>query len=276
MWVTSTIFVGPSFALAAWQYAATFRAHHRSAKKLLIALAIFDGILLLGVGGAVIEPIASGILPTRDYLVGVVSPMALIASWISFTSFVNFLRYRGLSSPVNPPLAANYDADSSEDLGARFSGSRPRFTLRELAGLVAAVAAVLAGIAFGFRETLPERAMHISVLESRLKLPEGASDVCIRRGSRGIITFDFAIDEPGFWEWTKSRSGSLESEADNVPIKPIEGSFSILSCSDDPNLYVTHHEITRGWYYSWRKEDRAIQYAYDADHGRAYYNAHFH
>jgi hypothetical protein len=278
MWVSATIFVGPSFAFAFWQYLATFRGNPRAAKRLFLSLLIVGGLLIFALGSAILEPLLTGTIPTLGYLGYAVLPMALLASWFVFTGILTFRWRNRLAGARCTAAVADKGVPLPHPVNVSIASRRliPSFTLRELFGLMAALSAVLAGAAFGIRDTPPERAMHVSVLESHLTLPKGASDVCVIRGSRGIITFDFAIDEPGFWEWAKTRVGSLESQTDNVPIKAIEDSFSILSCSENANEYIVPRAINHGWFYSWHKEDRSIQYGYDADTGRAYYHAHFH
>ncbi len=69
--------------------------------------------------------------------------------------------------------------------------------------------------------------MHVSPQEARLRLPAGATDICIRRGYRGTISYNFAIDEAGFWKWTELVGGSLESQASGVKILPVAGSVEI-------------------------------------------------
>ena len=94
--------------------------------------------------------------------------------------------------------------------------------------------------------------------------------MCIQRGYRGTISYNFAIDEAGFWEWTKSAGGSLESQASGVKILPVIGSFEIQDSFTQNGV----HTITRGWFYDFHVEDRGHQYAYDADQGRVYFSSH--
>lgn len=271
VWVAATIFIGPSFALAFWQYLVTFRANQRSAKTLCFVFLAFCSGLLLIAAAAILEPLASGIVPTSDYLVGLVLPVVLLASWFGWTSLLNFFWYKQLADA--PILATLVEGDDATSAYANDRRSR-RFSLRELFALMAALSIVLVGIPIGFRDIPPQRALHVSAEEARLNLPAGAHDVCVHRGFRGTIMYNFAIDEAGFWEWEKSRGGSLESQAANVEIKPITGGFTIYTCSDDPTQSIIEHTISRGWFYDWDKEDRGLHYAYDADLGRAYYSAH--
>ena len=93
--------------------------------------------------------------------------------------------------------------------------------------LIAALSAVFAGATFGYRDIPPQVAAHVTPQEAHLTLPAGATDVCIERGYRGTISYNFAIDEAGFWEWAKSNAESIESEASGVQIMRVNGSFEI-------------------------------------------------
>jgi hypothetical protein len=139
--------------------------------------------------------------------------------------------------------------------------------------LIAALSLVLAGVTSGFREIPPRIALHVSPRDARLSLPTGATDVCVWRGFRGTIMYNFAIDEAGFWEWTRSIHGSLESRAAGVAIQPIAFSVAIRTYSEATGD-IDAQTIRRGWFYDWQVEDRGLYYAYDADAGRAYYYSH--
>ena len=269
-WIGGLVFTGPAFALAYWQFAATFRRRPLAAKRLFIGCVLLAGLLALSLGTAIFEAISEGIPPGIEFIVGL-WPIALLMTWFTVTA-VQSLRWRkrlihaSLADSATPPTWI-----SERSIASQVLRRIPSLSLRELFAVVAAVAVVCAGIVSGVHSVPPQRVMHASPKEARLTLPNGATDVCVARGSRGVITYEFVVDEPGFWEWANSRVGSLESQAEHIPIRPISEPFSIWSCKED-----AHHSISRGWYYAWQKEDRAIQYGYDADDKRAYYHAHFH
>jgi hypothetical protein len=274
VWLCALIFVVPSFVFARWQYSATFHGNQWSAAKLFVFLLIVGSVLTLGAGGAVIEPLANGIVPPRGYLLHLVVPLALVAVWLFFTAV---LTRRWRKRMAKSCAAATVPSDAAPPplpADGRTSNRRilPSLSLRGLVGFVVALSAAVAGFAFGRHDSVPRRQMHVTARESCLSLPDGAADVCVLRGFRGTITFEFGIDEAGFWRWTEPGLGSLESEAANVPIKAIEGSFAVDSCSEDPNEYTVDHVIHRGWYYWWNREDRSVIYAYDSDTGRAYFH----
>lgn len=277
VWISAVILVGPSFAIAHWQYRATFTADLPATRKLLIALIVVDGIALLAACGAILEPLAEGIVPTQDYLINLVAPMAVFATWAVATTFAVVLWDRRLTRSV---ILAEV-VDPMLPQAATFANRLPqcvtrRFSLREIFSATAALAIVMAGMRAGVLDILPQSVSHGTPGEARLRLPAGASDVNISRGSRGAITYDFAIDEAGFWEWSKKLGGSLESDRERIQVQPIGTPVEIMDCAWLSNQSVDVHRASRGWHYSWRKEDRAILFLYDADTKRAYYHAHFH
>ncbi len=192
--------------------------------------------------------------------------MVVLGSALCWVGLLNFRWHRRLAAA---PVLATLVEDS-DDTPPRRRGFR--ISLRQTLALVAALSAVLAGVTSGYRDIPPQLAMHVAPEEARLDLPAGATDVCIWRGSRGTIAYNFAVDEAGFWEWTETTGGSLESQASGVTIQPIIGSFDVWIV--DPSVPTNQHTIKRGWYYDWHEEDRRLQYAYDADQGRAYFSFH--
>jgi hypothetical protein len=264
-WVVAVIFTGPSFGIAYWQYAAAFRAHESSASILRYLLPMMGAGGLLVAVLAVLEPLSEGVTPTNDYIAGLVLPLVLVGIWFGWVGFLNFRWHRQLTAaPVLATLVEDH-------VTAPTPGGRFRISLGQSLALIAALSAVLAGATFGYRDIPPQIAMHVSPHEARLRsLPTGATDVCIWRGYRGTITYNFAIDETGFWEWTKSIGGSLESQASGVKIMPVTASIEIY----DPFARNGAHTITRGWFYDFHVEDRGLQYAYDAVQCRAYFSFH--
>ena len=262
-WVVAVLFGGPSFVLSYWQYAATFRASQSSANILRYSLPLMGllGVLLTVV--ALLESFADGTISTSH--IRFLLPPLLISAFLGLIGFLNFRWHRQIRA------WAESGRDGIDDSRSR---RRLRVSIAQLLAMIAALSAVLAGVTLGYRGIPPQVAMHVTPLEARLRLPAGATDVCIERGPRGIISYNFAIDEAGFWEWTKSGSagGSLESEASGVTILPVVGSFEIY------DSFAPHgvHTVTRGRYYDFHVEDRAHQFVYDADEGRVYYSFHAH
>jgi hypothetical protein len=298
MWLAAIFFGLPSLVFACWQYSATFHGNRWAAAMLSVSLLVIGGLLTVGAGGAVVELLASGIVPPRGYLILLVVPLVLFASWLFFTAVLT-RRWRkrmagafagtALDDDAIPPPLPPFDIFTQRD---RWAGPPPigwqvgfkrrwiarrqafsRSTLWRSVGLVAALSLVAAGFDSGIRGILPRRQMHITAYESHLSLPEGATDVCILRGPRGSNTFDFAVDEASSRKWIESDLGSSELNADDPPIKPIVGSFEIFSCSEDPDTLIERRVINHGWHYSWRENFHYLKKAYDSDTGRAYWDS---
>ncbi|HEY1784677.1 MAG TPA: hypothetical protein VGG30_03980, partial [Pirellulales bacterium] len=228
------------------------------------------------VGGAIVEPLAGGRLPPL-YLIQVVVPMVLVASWLFFTATLTrrwrkqtgkfFADAAMLVDRASPPPAANSRIPNRRILA--------RFTLRGLSSLGAALAVAFFGFVLGIYGIPRQRGMHVSPREAGIALPDGASDVCFLRGPRSTITFDFAIDEAGFRHWVESDLDLSELKAADPPIKPVVESLRIFSCSDDPDEQIVGHLVNHGWYYSWREGFHSRDKAYDSDTGRAYFDSGF-
>ncbi len=99
--------------------------------------------------------------------------------------------------------------------------------------------------------------------------------MCVRRGFRGTITYEFSIDEPGFWAWVKDWPASIESQAAGLAVEPITVPTSVRGCSCESEE-PPYPEVTHGWRYSWSREDRNVAFIYDPDHGRVYFHANYH
>lgn len=265
VWFAAIIFGGPLIALAVCQYLATFRAVQSSARVLYFSLLLGAcGFLVAGIG--VVEPVVNGIMPTYDYLILPILMFVLFGAGFCWVGLVNLWWHRELIGAAT--LATRVDDGNA----ATSSRGRFRITLRECLALIAAVSVAFAGASFGARDISPQVATHVSPQAAGLDLPAGATDVCVWRGYRGTITYNFAIDEAGFWEWAKSIRGSLEAQTSGVTIQPVTEHCAIR----DPSADDGTHRFSRGWVYSWHKEDRGLRYAYDADLGRAYYSSHSH
>lgn len=264
VWIAAVIFGVPAFAFSYWQYTATFRASQSSANvlRILLPLISLGGILISGL--TLIEALSAGAVSTG--VLNFILPHGIASICFAWVGFQNYRWHRSLIS---------YSAGPGRDAASEARAPRTlRFGLAELLAVFAALSIVLAGATYGSRDIEPQTGAHVTPQEAHLTLPTGASDVCFRRAPRGVINYNFAIDEAGFWEWTKMPScgGSLESKASGVKIEPVSGSFEICD-TFSPN-YV--HTITRGWKYDFQIEDRGHQFAYDADQGRAYYYFHAH
>lgn len=124
----------------------------------------------------------------------------------------------------------------------------------------------------------PQFAEHVSRDLAPVDLPAGAVDVSYCLFVRGTVAYEFTISEQEFVQWAEGGIGSSESRGANVPVKPVNGAYSILRYSffadelQEPNEAV----VTDGLYYEWTKEDRGVYAAFDRKTGRAYYHAHFH
>lgn len=260
-WIGSFILLGPCCALATWQYRATFRANSAAAGRLFILSAPIAALFSASVVSTVVE--SKGTLAPFELIL-----LSFIPGWFTVTTLYTLRWSRRLRSWSTSDESATSRRAKWSD---HFVHRAPRVSLRELFAFVAALSLVAAGITLRVQSIPPATAMHVTAEQARLNLPEAARDVCVERGSRGTIRYEFAIDEAGFWAWQRWLIAE-DSEASHIKVQPIDTTFSIYTCTED----YPGHQITGGWYYSWRDGDRGIHYAYDKDKQRAYYHAHKH
>lgn len=268
-WATATILFGPPAAALAWmQHLATFRGHAPSARILSVGFGILAGVCAMTAFAMVGELLLATTISSYRPVTVILLLFAAPAIWFAVTSWLNAKWHRRL-------LSSKTDRNSGDPRGLAAKHFSLRVSIRELLGLLTGVSVLLAGFATTHRDVPPQHAMHVTPKIACLSLPNGASDVCVYRASRGTIWYDFAIDEQGFWDWSRGRVGSLESYVAGVPAAPIDQPFTISRCSES-GFPDAAHSIKRGWYYDWSAGDRGIHYAFDADAGRVFYHAHFH
>ncbi|REK12935.1 MAG: hypothetical protein DWQ37_09925 [Planctomycetota bacterium] len=258
----------PTFALAIGQFVAVFHGSALAAKSLSGALLAIGLGLLVTAGAATLEPVFSGKLPEWGYLASLVFPAGLAGAGLCWISLLNGRRQRRLG---NAPIVASPVVDDERTPAGRDGRFRFQLTLRDGLVLVFALAVVAYGFVRGTGQLPPRHLTHASPRAASLDLPPGASDVCVLRGLRRTIVYNFAIDEPGFSRWARSLAGSSDADPRREYIEPVTTQFVIVTCSSNPAVGEVNHTIRNGWSYDGGAQFRGMQFAYDADLGRAYY-----
>jgi len=241
------------------QYGAAFRRNPRAAKSVAVLLFAENGLVLFGAVTSAAEALVQMERLSWTSL-GVLAVVFGLGSFGVLCGWFN-LRWARLLRTL-----AAAEPGSTHDNPFQFS-------LRELFAWTAIIALTMGLTVWGIRGIGPQLAEHVTAREAGLTLPPGATDVCCFRGFRGNIAYEFSIDEVSFFDWASSGILSPEAEAADVAVKPIAGSFRMLrylglQSGNAGNEYVT---IVHGYCYSWSKEDRRIEFAYDLDTKRAYY-----
>ena len=246
--------------LAQRQYRGTFRNTANAARSSALLLLFASGFIFFLLISLLIESLY-GLQPVP--LLSLVAPMFVIGLAGFYSGWLNLCWSRRLKS-----LAATTE----------WIVTPTGFSLRELF-LGVSVIAILTGMTTYFLKTIPPQyAEHVSREKAPGNLPPGASDISFSQGGRGTIAYEFTIDEAGFIEWVNSGTGSFESEAANVSLKPITTPYEItrygafIANTNAPDSIL----VSDGLYYDWSKEDRGVHAAFDRKTNRAYYSAHFH
>jgi hypothetical protein len=183
--------------------------------------------------------------------------------WLALTTVLSLHWWKSLND--NGPAAGSTNT-ATLDRNNPSSGRGPLVAL-------AMVALVASGFFYG-RDSHPRRLMHGTREASGLKLPAGATDVSLSRFGGNGLMFNFSIDEPGFWQWAKSMGHSRHPQGDDPAVLPITDPVSLLTPAEGDVQPYSDHVIHRGWFYHHMIGRRGLDYAYDADEGRAYFQNH--
>jgi hypothetical protein len=242
------------------QFRGTFRCNSKAALISSMLLFVVGGFALLAFAVTLGDMILKGV---RIPWLGVLLPMLVtgivggVAAWMNL-KWSRRLRRSAETTTTSPDLA--------------------RLSMRELSAAVAAIACVTGLSTYFVRSTPPRCAENVALDKAPFGMPAGATEISYCQGFRGIIAYEFTIDEKSFAAWVASGIGSLESDAANVSLQSIARPYTIerfygLSADLSGPHSIT---ITDGLFYDWSKEDRGVHAAFDRATSRAYYFAHFH
>ncbi|MBN2472971.1 MAG: hypothetical protein JXB62_00085 [Pirellulales bacterium] len=248
-------------AIALEQYLGTFRRVPSAAAATGVLLYLVGGLATFAfvttVGETIVEGTALRLIPKM--VVWILGPMLLIAAGSILAGRMNALWARKLRAAIN-------------SLATPPGPSRFRFSLHELLVGVGVAATMMGTASWYARSLKPPYAEHIAAADAPFSLPANATDVCYRQGARGTVTFECTTDEVAFRKWVDSRIGSIESQSAGVPLKEIVTPFIMTRYTGYPDTITVSH----GLYYSWSKEDRAVDAVFDRTTNRAYYSAQWH
>jgi hypothetical protein len=249
----------PSF-LSYRQYGAVAWSDARAARTSAILLFLIDGLACLMFAANLGEIANAKVhIPWLSLLLSMlgVGLFALIAAWVNLRWSRRFT------------LAATISGDAA---------SVARLSRRDALAALSAVAFVAALASYLVKSTPPQYAEHVPRERAPFGLPAGARDVSYCQGFRGTIAYEFTVSEDQFVEWVESGIGSLESNAADVPLKPIAEPFTITRYYALTKKLEGPDSVTikDGLLYRWTKEDRGVYAAFDRATGRTYYFSHLH
>jgi hypothetical protein len=133
---------------------------------------------------------------------------------------------------------------------------------------VAFLAVLIATGIFNYDNAIPSFGEHVSIERAPAGLPLNATDITYLIGYRGIVTYEFTIDESSFREWMNDR------RRDRTPLREITASQTLPSFHNIKNTkpLATSQEISNGLQYYWSYTDQAVSGLYDRNTNRAYYH----
>jgi hypothetical protein len=261
----------PSLAVAYKQHQGVFRRNAKAAKMTGIMLLIIGAFLIFGAICNFGEMVSKGEWSSEFFLI-FTCIFSLIGGYVLFCGIQQFRWAKELRIWQKTNVDASDKQEIKQETASLYSPPI-QFSLRELLGFVAVVAAITSLTTWTIRSQPPRFIEHATPEQAGLSLPAGATDVCCRRGFRGTISYEFTIDEAGFLEWAKSDPGSYESQMAGIPLKPIEKPrFVSPLTKDGSGDREKTMIITNGYYYLWREEDRQVDYVYDKDRQRVHYS----
>jgi hypothetical protein len=245
--------------LAVAQYRATFRQNTKAASTSALLLFIIGGLAFLAFAVTLGEMLIEGVrLPWISLLLPMLATgvVGCLAAWINLSWSRRLTKVRPSATNPTAPI---------------------RFSVRELLAAVAVIAFVTCLVAHFIRSTPPRYAENVSRDKAPFGLPVNARDISFCQGFRGTIAYEFTIDEADFIAWVRSGIGSIESDAANVPLRPITTPYEIrrFYALSSGLAGPDSTTIANGLYYHWSKEDRGVYAAFDRTTNRAYYFAHF-
>jgi hypothetical protein len=266
----------PSLGIGVSEYIAVFRRNAKAAQLAGVFLFLAGGLLLFGVVMNFGEWIIKSPVRNTSFFI-ILSCLLFFGGYILFCGWQLWRWAKKCRTQQIVPSLANVLPNDGSKLPANSPHLSPpfQFSLRELLGFVAVIAAISSITTWTIRSEPPKFIEHATAEQAMLSLPKSASDVCCARASRGTITYEFSIDEKGFFDWVNSGLGTSESKAEGIDVQPVHDVFSILRYTNWRPRVATGPQdvvkITHGYCYSWSKEDRCVIYAYDKDNRRAYY-----
>ncbi|MBN2294665.1 MAG: hypothetical protein JXM70_19710 [Pirellulales bacterium] len=261
-------------AVGSLQYLAGFRRNHRAAT----IVAIFHIAAFSLLGFALLSNIAEWMVKDGSFSFTVCVIVFIISIIYAYCGFCGWMNLR--HSKYLRTSAAKMEQSGESGLG------RFQFTLRELLAGVLLVALIASGAAFTIRDAGKQYEEHITREEASARiggLPEGATDVCYCQRPRGMIAYEFTIDEAGFLEWANEKRENLCLNPDSS-MKEIQKGvpFTIThyaafipdeASASSKGGFVT---IPQGYYYTDYESDNGYELGYDTATRRAYFYRYTH
>ena len=217
-------FIPVSILVGLLQYRATFRKDAASAQTVAVLMYCAGGFCIFASVVVVIEVLwestlsdVFAVLATISVPSFAVGAYGLLCGWINWRWEKTLRQARLLSHQDAPEEADPAETENTDPEPL----SRWQITAWEFFLAVTIIATVTALTTYYVRSMAPRLGEHLTREEVPFRLPEGASDVCYYRFGPNRA-FEFTIDEAGFFAWVESGPGTLESEADNLPVEPFQ------------------------------------------------------
>lgn len=157
------------------------------------------------------------------------------------------------------------------------SASQPPIsTARRRRGAAIVFALSAAGAAYLVHRYGPPYAEHVAAGDAPFALPAAATDVCYARGSRGLLYYEFSIDEPGFREWIddfyRSAGPNRPQLAEISDVMKYGDPCEIRRYTSLANLPGDRYaRVTDGLCFARHNQDQRRQAVYDRAARRAYF-----
>lgn len=262
--VMAILGTGPCMALAILQYLAAIHRRQSEAKILAFALAGLGLIIFFGAAANLCESLSSvGLAATAARMGSDLLIVNGLAVWFAITGWLNYQWNKRLTEHARHAAAIAGSQAMDPQPGAPDARGHKgvRFTLAHLLIWMTGLSTFFAGVRAGLNATPPQQQHHLTAAQANLDLPSAASDVCIFRGPRGSLFFDFAIDEEAFKQWAHDKCNSEGFTLTEITQGALAEFYLPTSKSSETV------RITRGWMLDL---GHYVKYHYDADTGRAY------
>jgi hypothetical protein len=252
-WVASVMFVGGAALIGTMQYRGTFRRNRNAATFSMVILFVCGGFLLFAV------VMCSGEFLIKEWELPPLEMLATaagLALLIFPAAWLNLRWSRRLNEARDTPLPAR----------------RPwQLSLQELLVFTAAAGLALAIITAVVRSEPAEVGNHVEMDNPPLGIPRGATDICWRQGSRGILYLEFTVEEESFRRWVTHYIDVAPREVPKE-LRPVTNS-SPLDIFTYQGGMVT---VTDGLAFSWAEGDGGVHAVWERPTKRVYFYTHSH
>jgi hypothetical protein len=252
-WISAVMFGGGATLIGIMQYRGTFRYDRNAATFTMVMLYVCAGMIVF------FAIICSGEFLIKDWRLPPIEMLAAaagIAVFVLPAAWLN-MRWSRLLSRVGNVSHPTH--------------RRWQLSLQELLVFTAAAGLSLAIITATVRNEPAEVGNHVEKDNPPLGIPRGATDICWRQGSRGILFLEFTAEEESFRRWVTQY----------IDVAPREAPKELRPVTKNEPLDIFTYQggmvtVTDGLAFSWAEGDSGVHAVWERPTKRVYFYTHSH